>query len=42
MEEFSINSWPTYFLVDKNGVIRKEYFGFSEQIEKDIKEILEL
>ncbi len=41
MEEFSIDSWPRYFLIDKKGIIRKEYFGFSEQIEKDIKEILE-
>lgn len=41
MEEFSINSWPTYFLIDKNGIIQKEYIGFSELIERDIKEILE-
>lgn len=39
--EFSVNCWPTYFLVDKNGIIQKEYFGFSEQIEKDIKELVE-
>lgn len=35
---FSVNSWPRYFLVDKNGIVQKEYFGFSEQIEKDIIE----
>ena len=37
-KEFSVNSWPRYFLVDKSGIVQKEYFGFSEQIEKDIKE----
>lgn len=31
-----INSWPTYFLVDKNGIVQKEYSGFTDQIEKDI------
>jgi len=33
---FSVNSWPRYFLIDKDGVVQKEYFRFSEQIEKDI------
>ena len=37
---FSVNSWPRYFLIDKNGIVQKEYFGFSEQIEKDIKEFI--
>ncbi|AOW17370.1 hypothetical protein LPB03_07805 [Polaribacter vadi] len=37
---FSVNSWPRYFLIDKNGIIQKEYFGFSEQIEKDIEELI--
>lgn len=37
---FSVNSWPRYFLVDKDGILQKEYFGFSEQIEKDILEFL--
>jgi len=37
---FSINSWPRYFLIDKNGIIQKEYFGYSEQIERDIKEMI--
>jgi len=37
---FSVDSWPRYFLVDKNGIVQKEYFGFSEQIEKDIKELI--
>ncbi|MDC9722584.1 MAG: TlpA disulfide reductase family protein [Urechidicola sp.] len=37
---FSVNSWPRYFLIDKNGIVQKEYFGFSEQIEKDINEFI--
>jgi len=39
-KDFGVNSWPRYFLVDKNGIVQKEYFGFSEQIEKDIKEFI--
>jgi hypothetical protein len=35
-----VNSWPRYFLIDNNGIIQKEYFGFSEQIEKDIEELI--
>ena len=38
--EFGVNSWPRYFLVDKSGIVQKEYFGFSQQIEKDIKELI--
>jgi thiol-disulfide isomerase/thioredoxin len=41
MKTFSINSWPRYFLVDKNGIIQKEYHGYSEQIERDIEEMIE-
>ena len=37
---FSVNSWPLYFLVDNDGILQKEYFEFSEQIEKDIKELI--
>lgn len=37
---FSVNSWPRYFLIDKNGIIQKEYHGFSDQIEKDINELI--
>jgi thiol-disulfide isomerase/thioredoxin len=37
---FSVNGWPRYFLIDKDGIVQKEYFGFSEQIEQDIKEII--
>ena len=39
-QTFGVNSWPRYFLIDKNGVIRKEYHGFSDQIEVDIKAML--
>ncbi len=39
-KEFGVNSWPRYFLVDKSGIVQKEYFGFSDQIEKDIKEFI--
>jgi thiol-disulfide isomerase/thioredoxin len=39
---FSVNSWPRYLLVDSNGILIKEYFGFSEQIEKDIKELIKI
>ncbi|PWK20627.1 TlpA family protein disulfide reductase [Xanthomarina spongicola] len=37
LEKYQINSFPTYFLVDKNGIIIKKYSNFSEDIEKDIK-----
>jgi thiol-disulfide isomerase/thioredoxin len=37
---FSVNSFPRYFLIDENGIVQKEYFGFSDQIEKDIKEFI--
>lgn len=37
---FSVNSWPRYFLIDKKGIIQKEYHGFSDQIEKDIEELI--
>lgn len=39
LKEYGVNSYPRYFLVDKNGIVKKEYMGFSEQIEKDIKEM---
>lgn len=38
--KFEITSWPRYFLVDKNGIVQREYFGFSEEIEKDIKQTI--
>lgn len=37
---FNINSYPRYYLIDQNGIIKKEYFGFSEQIETDIKTMI--
>ena len=37
---FNVNSWPRYYLVDKNGIIQNEYFGFSEKIEEDIKKLI--
>lgn len=37
LQQYKINSFPTYFLVDKNGMIIKEYSSFSDAIEKDIK-----
>ncbi|MEQ9309132.1 MAG: TlpA disulfide reductase family protein [Balneolaceae bacterium] len=39
-ENFGVYSWPRYFLVDKSGVIRNEYHGFSEQIELDIQDLI--
>jgi thiol-disulfide isomerase/thioredoxin len=39
-KQFRINSWPRYFLITKNGTITNEYFGYSEQIEKDIKSLI--
>ena len=40
LKEFSVNSFPRYFLVNKDGIIEKEYFGFSDQIEKDIIDLI--
>jgi len=37
---FSVNSMPRYFLIDKDGIIQKEYYGFSDQIENDIEELI--
>ncbi|WP_194850022.1 TlpA family protein disulfide reductase [Nonlabens antarcticus] len=39
-QDFSVNSWPRYFLVDRQGIILHEYHGFSDQIEKDIEELI--
>ena len=35
-DAFSVNSWPRYFLIDKDGIVVNEYHGYSDQIEKDI------
>ncbi|WP_405566093.1 TlpA family protein disulfide reductase [Polaribacter sp. Asnod6-C07] len=40
LKQFSVTSFPRYFLIDKNGIIQKEYHGFSDEIEKDIKEMI--
>jgi len=41
LKQFGVNSWPRYFIIDEKGVIRKEYYnGYSEQIEKDILELI--
>jgi thiol-disulfide isomerase/thioredoxin len=40
LEEYKVNSFPRYFLIDSDGIVRKEYFGFSNQIEVDIKEMI--
>ena len=37
---YGVNSFPRYFLIDKDGIVQKEYFGFSDQIEEDIKEMI--
>lgn len=37
---YEINSFPTYLLIDKNGVIIKECFSSSDEIEKDIKNLI--
>ena len=41
LTKYEIDSYPRYFIVDKNGNILKEYYGFSSQIEKDILKYLE-
>jgi thiol-disulfide isomerase/thioredoxin len=40
LNKFNIRSWPTYILVDRNGIMIKEYFGFNEAIETDIKALI--
>lgn len=39
-EEYGVNSYPRYFLLDKNGIVKKEYYGFSEEIENEIKTMI--
>jgi thiol-disulfide isomerase/thioredoxin len=40
LDKFNIKSWPTYILVDQQGIMVKEYFGFKEAIETDIKALI--
>ena len=37
---FGVNSYPRYFLIDDQGIVRQEYSGFSEQIEKDLADLI--
>jgi thiol-disulfide isomerase/thioredoxin len=41
LDRFKIRSWPTYILVNSQGLMVKEYFGFSEAIESDIKNLID-
>ncbi len=41
LEDYKVNSFPRYFLIDKSGKISKEYYGFSDDIENDIKKMIE-
>jgi thiol-disulfide isomerase/thioredoxin len=38
--KFMVNSFPRYILIDQNHVIRNIYYGFSTNIEADIKNLL--
>jgi len=40
LEAYGVDSFPRYFLIDKDGIVKKEYFSFSPQIEKDIIQLL--
>lgn len=37
---FKVNSYPRYILIDKKGIIRFIYYGFSEDLESKIKSML--
>ncbi len=40
LANYNVNSYPRYFLIDKNGIVKKEYYGFSEAIEEAIKTMI--
>lgn len=40
LKDYSVNSIPRYILIDKNGFVHKEYYGFNPQIENDISKLL--
>ena len=40
-EAYDVDGFPRYFLIDSEGIIRKKYFGFSAQIEKDIRDVIQ-
>jgi thiol-disulfide isomerase/thioredoxin len=37
---FKINSFPTYVIIDKKGLIHSIYYGYSEEIENTIKSLI--
>ena len=37
---FDVDSYPSYYLIDTNGIVQYVYDGFSEQIEKDIANLI--
>ena len=37
---FKVNSVPRYILIDRTGIIRSIYYGYSEEIEKNIKKLI--
>jgi thiol-disulfide isomerase/thioredoxin len=37
---FSVKSVPRYVLVDRSGIVRNIYYGYSDNIEKDIKSLI--
>jgi thiol-disulfide isomerase/thioredoxin len=37
---FKVNSYPRYVLIDKKGIIRYFYYGYSEEIESKIKSLI--
>jgi thiol-disulfide isomerase/thioredoxin len=38
-DDCNVTSYPRYFLVDKTGIVKQEYFGFSVKIEQDIRKM---
>ena len=40
IKKFGVTGYPRYFLIDKNGIVKKGYYGFSSQIEIDIIQLL--
>lgn len=40
LKKYKIDSFPRYLLINNSGIIIREYFGFSEDIESDIKTMI--
>ena len=38
--DYGVYSYPRYVLIDKDGIVRNMYYGFSSQIEQDIEQLL--